>query len=68
MDSAGNMQGKLSNSDVSDALSIYLKFHKSNPPLSEIFFYLQSTFLLDNRFDGIALYAIDHIGMGKPPR
>ena len=68
MDSARNMQGKLLNSDVSDALSIYLKFLKSNPPLSEIFFYLQSTFLLDYGFDGIALYAIDNIGMGKTPR
>jgi DNA-binding CsgD family transcriptional regulator len=60
MDSAGNMQTKLSNSDVSDVFSVYLKFLKSNPPLGEIFFYLQSTFLLDYGFDAIALYAIDN--------
>ena len=60
MDSAGNMQGKRSNSDVSDALAIYLKFLKSNPPLNEIFFFLQSTFLLDYGFASIALYVIDN--------
>jgi DNA-binding CsgD family transcriptional regulator len=45
--------------DVADSLSAYLKFLKSKPRLDEIFFYLQSTYLLDYGFDSIALYAID---------
>jgi DNA-binding CsgD family transcriptional regulator len=45
--------------DVADSLSSYLKFLKSKPRLDEIFFYLQSTFLLDYGFDSIALYSID---------
>ena len=45
--------------DVADSLSSYLKFLKSKPRLDEIFFYLQSTYLLDYGFDSIALYAID---------
>ena len=46
--------------DVSDSISAYLKFLKSKPRLDEIFFYLQSTYLLDYGFDVIALYAIDN--------
>jgi DNA-binding CsgD family transcriptional regulator len=45
--------------DVADTLSSYLKFLKSKPRLEEIFFYLQSTYLVDYRFDAIALYSID---------
>jgi len=45
--------------DVADSLSAYLKFLKSKPRLDEIFFYLQSTYLVDYGFDSIALYAID---------
>ena len=45
--------------DVADSLSAYLKFLKSSPRLDEIFFYLQSTYLVDYGFDAIALYAID---------
>ena len=45
--------------NMADSLRVYLKFLKSNPPLDEIFFYLQSTFLLDYGFDAISLYAID---------
>lgn len=45
--------------DVADSLSSYLKFLKSKPHLAEIFFYLQSTYLLEYRFQAIALYAID---------
>lgn len=45
--------------DVANSLSTYLKFLKSKPRLGEIFYYLQSTYLLDYGFDAIALYAID---------
>jgi DNA-binding CsgD family transcriptional regulator len=45
--------------DVAHSLSTYLKFLKSRPRLDEIFFYLKSSYLLDYRFDAIALYAID---------
>ena len=45
--------------DVADSLSAYLKFLKSKPRLDEIFFFLQSTYLLDYGFAAIALYAID---------
>ena len=45
--------------DFADSLSTYLKFLKSKPHLDEIFFYLQSTYLVDYGFDAIALYAID---------
>jgi len=45
--------------DLSDSMRTYFKFLKSHPPLAEIFFYLQSTFLLDCGFDAISLYAID---------
>jgi DNA-binding CsgD family transcriptional regulator len=45
--------------DVADSVSAYLKFLKSKPRLDEIFFYLQSTYLLDYGFEAIALYAID---------
>ena len=45
--------------DCSESLATYLKFLKSKPKLSEIFFYLQSSFLLDYGFDAIALYRIN---------
>jgi hypothetical protein len=45
--------------DLADSLSSYLKFLKSKPRLDEIFFYLQSTYLLDYGFDSLALYSID---------
>ena len=45
--------------DIAGSLATYLKFLKSQPPLDEILFYLQSTFLLDYGFDAISLYAID---------
>ena len=45
--------------NVADSISAYLKFLKSKPRLDEIFFYLQSTYLLDYGFEAIALYAID---------
>jgi DNA-binding CsgD family transcriptional regulator len=45
--------------DVADSLSAYLKFLKSKPRLGEIFFYLQSTYLLDYGFEALALYSID---------
>jgi hypothetical protein len=49
----------VANVNIPDSLGMYLKFLKSHPPLDEIFFYLQSTFLLDCGFDAISLYAID---------
>jgi DNA-binding CsgD family transcriptional regulator len=45
--------------NVADSLAIYLKFLKSRPPLDEILYFLQSTYLLDYGFDAISLYAID---------
>ena len=51
--------------DVADSLSSYLKFLKSKPRLDEVFFYLQSTYLVDYGFDSIALYAIDPKGNVK---
>jgi DNA-binding CsgD family transcriptional regulator len=45
--------------DVAASLSTYLKFLKSKPRLDEVFFYLQSTYLLDYGFSPISLYAID---------
>jgi DNA-binding CsgD family transcriptional regulator len=45
--------------DVAQSLASYLKFLKTKPPLDEIFFYLQSTFLLDYGFDALCLYVID---------
>ena len=45
--------------DVADSISAYLKFLKSKPRLDEIFFYLQSSYLLDYGFEALALYAID---------
>ena len=47
------------NVNIADSLSTYLKFLKSSPRLDEIFYYLQSTYLLDYGFGSIALYAID---------
>jgi len=51
--------------EVADSLSSYLKFLKSKPRLDEVFFYLQSTYLVDYDFDSIALYAIDPKGNVK---
>jgi DNA-binding CsgD family transcriptional regulator len=45
--------------DVEDSLSAYLKFLKSKPPISEILFFLQSTYLVDYDFESIAIYLID---------
>jgi DNA-binding NarL/FixJ family response regulator len=45
--------------DVEDSLSAYLKFLKSQPRISEILFFLQSTYLVDYDFESIAIYLID---------
>jgi DNA-binding NarL/FixJ family response regulator len=45
--------------DIEDSLSAYLKFLKTKPRISEILFYLQSTYLIDYGFESIAIYAID---------
>jgi DNA-binding CsgD family transcriptional regulator len=45
--------------DLEDSLSAYLKFLKSKPRISEILFYLQSTYLIDYGFESIAIYSID---------
>jgi DNA-binding CsgD family transcriptional regulator len=45
--------------DLEDILSAYLKFLKSKPRISEILFYLQSTYLIDYGFESIAIYSID---------
>ena len=45
--------------DLEDILSAFLKFLKSKPRISEILFYLQSTYLIDYGFESIAIYSID---------